>query len=141
METIQATCVVLQGKGVLLCGPPGSGKSDLALRLIDAGALLVSDDLITITASDKTLTARFPDAPQNLRGVIEVRGMGLIKVPHQAKTQIDLVIDLSDKIERMPHVMTRSMAGIKIETVTLNPFEASAPAKIRMALLHERVEL
>ena len=109
---IHGSCVDLSGTGVLLRGPSGSGKSDLALRLIDGGAVLVADDRVDLAARDGSLTA---SAPANLAGSIEVRGMGIMAVPSIPRSAIGLVIDLvhEDALERMPErmVCSRPMAG------------------------------
>ncbi len=142
METLHATCVVVEGKGVLLCGPPGSGKSDLALRLIDGGATLVADDVVAVKASGGTVIASFPDGPDNLKGVIEVRGLGLVRVVSSQETPVTLCVHLSPlQIARLPEAVTSIIAGLEIPALTLSAFESSTPAKIRAALIRERVAI
>ena len=75
---IHASCVAIGGKGVLILGDSGAGKSDLALRLIDDGAKLVADDRTELYAARGTLCAR---APKSIAGLIEVRGLGIIALP------------------------------------------------------------
>ena len=139
MTTVQATCVAIDGRGVLLCGPSGCGKSDLALRLIDGGALLVGDDLVELRASGRQLVASLPERGQHLRGVMEVRGMGLMRVPSQLEVTVGLSVDLATSSERLPVSKSHSYAGIDVEALSLNAFEASAPARVRAALAYERV--
>jgi serine kinase of HPr protein (carbohydrate metabolism regulator) len=142
MENVHATCLAVDGKGVLLRGPAGSGKSDLTLRLIDEGAVLISDDLVAIEASaDKNqLHASYPEtARKDLVGLIEVRGIGFMRVPHRDWVRIMLVIDLSDEVDRLPEPKTETIQGVAIEALALNPFEVSTTAKIRMVLNRERV--
>jgi serine kinase of HPr protein (carbohydrate metabolism regulator) len=134
---IQATCVVVEGAGVLLCGPPGSGKSDLALRLIDAGAKLVADDGVELRREDQQLIARLPPlAPDSVRSRIEVRGLGIVPVPSVAEWHLDLVIDLvpADAVERLPEPATAEFLEVKLPLLRLAGFEPSAPAKVRLAV-------
>ncbi len=130
---IHGTCVDLSGTGVLLRGPSGSGKSDLALRLIDGGAVLVADDRVDLAARDGSLTA---SAPANLAGSIEVRGMGIMAVPSIPRSAIGLVIDLvhEDALERMPERMVCSLLGVDLPLIRLDATSASAAAKVRLAV-------
>ena len=133
MTLIHATCVAVSGRGVLLRGPAGSGKSDLALRLIDGGAALVADDQVALTARDGRLFAR---PPETIAGNIEARGIGVMTLPHDAEAPVALVIDLvaPDQVERMPDPARCRYLGIELPLVALAPFEASAPAKVRLAV-------
>ena len=101
MKNIHATCINLNSKGVLILGDSGSGKSDLALRLITMfSAKLVGDDRINIKKNNGNIIASSPDV---LKGLLEVRGVGIIKIDYKEETSVDLVIKLtSEKIERMP---------------------------------------
>jgi len=134
---MQGTCVALRDRGVLsavlLRGPSGAGKSDLALRLIDQGALLVSDDLVELTPQDGMQIAA---APQTIRGRMEVRGLGIVSVPWVEAAPLALIFDLvaSDKIERLPEPAFVKIGEIALPRLALAPFESSAPAKIRVAL-------
>jgi serine kinase of HPr protein (carbohydrate metabolism regulator) len=132
---IHATCVVLQNFGVLLLGKSGAGKSDLALRLIaDRGARLVADDRVDITAKDGKIQA---SAPQILQGLLEVRGVGIIKTDFVPSAEIKLVVELvssSTDIERMPEPSFYQIQDMSIPKICLNPFEISATAKILAAL-------
>ncbi len=129
---IHGTCVALDGAGILLCGPSGSGKSDLALRLIDAGAFLVADDLTRLIREEEGLLAL---APQRLAGRIEARGLGIVAVAYIRSAPLLLIVDLvaSDAIERLPEARTRSHLGLEVPLIQLNAFEASAPVKVRLA--------
>lgn len=113
-EHFHATSVAIGTTGVLICGSSGSGKSALALGLIGLGARLVSDDLTRVTRETDRLIAHAPDAP--LAGVIEARGVGLIRVPHQARATLLLAIDM-DRIEekRLPERHSRTILGHEIE--------------------------
>ncbi|MBX3497951.1 MAG: HPr kinase/phosphatase C-terminal domain-containing protein [Alphaproteobacteria bacterium] len=134
---MHATCVALPEGGVLLRGGSGAGKSDLALRLIDGGARLVADDRTELTREGDRLIAR---APSSIAGLIEARGVGILRLPPQRlapQATVALIVDLVDpaRIERLPEAATEDLLGIALPRVALAPFEASAPAKIRLALL------
>lgn len=127
---IHGTAVAIGGRGVLLLGPSGSGKSDLALRLIDRGATLIADDQVELEARDGRLLAC---ALATIHGRIEVRGVGL----HDVATElapIALVVDLSRSPERLPEPETQVLEGIEVPVVALAPFDASAPIKVELAL-------
>lgn len=132
MVSLHATCVSLAGAGVLLRGPSGAGKSDLALRLIDGGALLIADDRVELEEKDGRVHAR---APRELAGLLEVRGVGILPVPHAADAPLALVADLvgSGEADRLPEPQTVLLCGLPVPRVAIAPFEASAPAKLRLA--------
>ncbi len=138
---VHATCVALQAsgrrwRGVLLRGPSGAGKSDFALRLVDAGARLVADDQTALSRRGHSLIAA---PPGTISGLMEVRGIGIVKVGRPrllARVPISLLVDLvpPEKIERMPEPAREDLLGVELPVVRLAPFEASAPAKLRLAL-------
>ncbi len=130
-EKMHATCVEVEGLGVLLRGPAGSGKSDLALRLVDSGERLVADDYTALSIENDRLIARAPDAIEDL---MEVRGVGVVKIGGALKAEVGALIDLvaSDQVERLPEDETVEMLGVHIPYFRLAPFEASAPAKVRL---------
>ncbi len=119
-------------------GPSGAGKSDLALRLIDRGARLVADDRVDLTVRRGRLMAR---APSKLAGLIEVRGIGVVPMPRRRAAEIVLVADLVElkRVERMPGSDRGPdrcvLAGVSLPRLKLAPFEATAPIKLRLALL------
>ncbi len=129
---IHVTCVALGGSGVVLRGPPGSGKSDLALRLIDGGARLVADDRIEL---DATAGKLFVSAPAAIAGLLEVRGLGVARVPNVERVRVAVVVDLvaADAIERLPEQATCELLGVSVPRVRVEPFAASACAKVRLA--------
>lgn len=136
--SIHASCVALDGVGLLLRGAPGLGKSDLALRLIDGGATLVADDrtLIStaITAGGMILLA---SPPTNLAGLLEVRGLGLVRLPFQSLCPVQMLIDvlpLEDRPERLPAPDAETLLGVTLPRWCLNALEPSAPAKVRLAV-------
>jgi serine kinase of HPr protein (carbohydrate metabolism regulator) len=131
-ETLHASCVVKDGRAVLIAGRSGSGKSDLALRLIDRGARLVSDDYTVVKRVSGTLVAT---APANIAGRIEVRGIGIVEMDALRDAPVCLLIDVDRAAERMPHEPEALMiAGVRLPAIALNALEASAPVKVEMAL-------
>jgi len=131
-ETVHATCIAFDDIGVLLRGPSGAGKSDLALRLIDAGARLVADDRVRLAVEGDTLRA---SPPNQLAGLLELRGIGLIRLPNVADISIYLVADLvaSGAPERLPADDWVDYSGARIRRVEIAPFEHTAVAKLRIA--------
>ena len=119
--------------GLLICGDSGSGKSDLCLRLLDAGARLVADDQTEIRNEGGRLIARCPEA---LRGLLEVRGIGVVETPNLPRTEIRLKLILrnNEKIDRMPAFQTEDVEGVPLAVFRLNAFEASAVLKIKTFL-------
>lgn len=131
-ELLHATAVAINGAGVLITGPSGSGKSDLALRLIDRGAVLISDDGVLLDTAEPLLLLR--TAP-NIAGMIEMRGIGIVKMPFTDSVPLVLAVRLDEHSERMPpKSQTMDIAGAAIRFIALSAFEASAPLKIEQAL-------
>ena len=134
MENIYATCLELNHKGILLIGPSGSGKSDLALRLIkEKQAKLIADDRTDVELISGEVVAT---CPQTIQGLLEVRGIGIVKMPHKEQTKISLVIELTnnlEEIERLPQDETTTLLGVEIKKIRLYPFELSAVHKVALA--------
>lgn len=131
-ETIHASAVAIDGRAVLIMGPSGAGKSDLALRLIDRGAILVSDDYIMVRQSAGLVLA---EPPATIAGLIEVRGLGIVSMLHVSQVPIALVVRLENAVERMPEQsLTRRIAGVEVPEVAIDAREASAPIKVELAL-------
>jgi serine kinase of HPr protein (carbohydrate metabolism regulator) len=142
---LHATCLEIAGSGVLICGPPGAGKSDLALRLLDqpglgltgapAGAVLVADDQVVLTTLAGRLLAR---PPERLQGLLEIRGLGILKVPFRSQTTVGLMVVLASAstIDRMPEAddLVHDLLGVKLPLLRLDAQYASAPARVRAAL-------
>jgi len=133
MERLHASCVVIDGHGILLRGPSGAGKSDLALRLIDQGGQLVSDDYTDIHVTDAHLMAT---APPTIQGLLEVRGVGIVKLPRVEQVAVTALFDLVQgaEVERLPEAQTDHILGVAVCRYALVAFEASAPAKVRMVI-------
>lgn len=131
-EMLHATCVAIDGRAVLLSGASGMGKSDLALRLIDRGARLVSDDYTLVKRIDGRLVAT---APATIAGRMEVRGLGVVAMAHLDDAPVALLVELADRVERMPdEAAVRAVAGVDVPVVRLIGYEPSAPIKVELAL-------
>ncbi len=130
-ETVHATSVAIGGAAVLLVGRSGSGKSDLALRLIDRGAELVSDDYTYLRRADGRLLA---SPPANIAGKIEVRGIGIVEMEHVRDLPVALIVDLDQAPVRLPGASeARTIAGVSVPAIGLSALEASAPLKVEAA--------
>ena len=131
-ETMHASCVAIDGRGVLIEGASGVGKSDLALRLIDRGAVLVSDDYSFVRRELHTLVA---SPPAKIAGKIEVRGIGIIDQPHRDEAPIALIVTLGEPAARLPEYgVARKLLGIEIPLLMLDGREPSAPIKVELVL-------
>lgn len=143
-KSIHGTCVSIGGIGFLLLGPPGSGKSDLALRLIDQQGLgldsvakpsqLVADDQVRLRRDGDAIVASSPVA---LAGRLEVRGLGVMAVPHLPEVKLAAVVKLlpAAEIDRLPDLgaARHELLGIALPLLAVDPQAASAPARLRAA--------
>ena len=131
-ETVHASCVAIGGRAVLIGGRSGQGKSDLALRLIDRGADLVSDDYTLVRRQNGRLLAA---APETIAGRIELRGVGILEFPAVRDVPIALFVDLDHETPRLRDAdEKRIVAGVAIPVIGLNAREPSAPLKAEAAL-------
>ena len=132
---IHATVISIDSSAIALRGPSGSGKSDLGLRLISDGAILVADDRCDLSITKDTITAA---APIEIAGIFEVRGLGIFRLDYLERARLRLVVDLCEPymVERMPKKEQCIDWGIPIPLVRLTPFEASAANKVQIALRH-----
>lgn len=132
---LHATAVATPAGGLLLLGAPGSGKSDLALRLIEAGACLVADDQVLLSAEAGALLAA---PPPSIAGLLEVRGVGILRLPHRRIARVRLGLDLEARPVRLPAPPDawprRLVLGVALPVLPFAPFESSAPAKALAAL-------
>src|ERR1700722_311946 len=119
------SCVARDGAGVLLVGPSGPGKSDLALRLLGQGFGLVADDQVDVIEG-------FARSPAALAGLLEVRGLGIVRLPHLADVKLNLVVELADRTELLPH--PERHAELNLPLVRLNALDVSAPDRVALAL-------
>lgn len=129
---IHATAVAIGGHAVLIGGPTGSGKSDLALRLIDRGATLIADDRCCIArVGDRLLVS----PPPTLAGLIEVRGVGIVKLPHISGVPAALWVSLDRPSDRLPSGdESMLLAGCRLPAIALGAFAASTPIAVELAL-------
>lgn len=132
-ETLHATTVAIGGRGVLITGPTGSGKSDLALRLIDRGAVLVADDRTQVTPADGRVLG---GVAATIAGKLEVRGVGVLELSHETDVPLALCVALGDERERLPRPRTRTVGGVALPELVVDPRRASAPIKVELALAH-----
>lgn len=132
MQTHHGTIVDVSGAGVLLRGPSGCGKSDLALRLMDRGATLIADDRYLVRPGSQAPVAWAPD---ELYGLLEVRGLGIQSLPAIKTTRLRLVVDLvpREEVPRLPERYEVDICGHKLPSFKINAFEHSAPIKIELA--------
>jgi HPr kinase/phosphorylase len=122
---IHGSCAARDGVGVLLTGAPGVGKSDLVLRLISRGFVLVADDRVEIDGLD----ARPPAA---LAGLLEARGLGIVKLPYLAPVRLVLAVELARDVPRLPYPARHPRLDLPL--VRLDPERASAPEMVALAL-------
>lgn len=134
-DEVHATCIALGGVGILLRGDAGAGKSDLALRMIGDGAKLVADDRVRLAREGDAVLA---SAPAPLAGLIEVRGLGIVRLDAdglEETASVGLVCDLVDgkDIERLPEPVRVALLGVALPLCRIDPFTASATHKLRLA--------
>ena len=131
-EMVHASSVAIEGRAVLITGPSGSGKSDLALRLLDCGFVLVSDDQTLVRRGGSRLLA---SAPATIAGKLEVRGIGIVEVATVTDQPVALLVELTSAIERLPDDdRERAILGVNLPLVSIDATTASAPAKVALAL-------
>lgn len=122
---MHGSCVCRDGKAVLLLGPPGAGKSDLVLRLLNRGFELVADDQVNLADG-------VASCPENLAGLLEVRGLGIVRLPYRASARLALVIELDGQADRMP--MPDEHPDLRLPRIRMSAFSPSAPDRVALAL-------
>jgi serine kinase of HPr protein (carbohydrate metabolism regulator) len=131
-ETLHASTVALDGRAVLISGPSGSGKSDLALRLLDRGFSLVSDDQTIVKRDGDRLVAT---APPTIAGKLEIRGIGIVEVDRVSDVAVALIVELRNDIQRLPDdSRERLILGVSLPLISIDALTASAPSKVAIAL-------
>lgn len=146
-QLVHGTCVALGRTGALIRGPSGAGKSDLALRFLYLARrgpaaleapMLVADDQVLLKRTEEGIEVRTPDA---IRGLLEVRGIGIVEVKPAPEATLALIIDLvaPEAVERLPQtIQTEEVMGVAVPVVRLAPFENSAPIKLAAAIARAR---
>lgn len=135
-EILHASCVAVDGRGLLILGPSGSGKSGLAIRMIALGALLVSDDRTRVTREDGGLRASCPSPTGE--GLIESRGVGLLRAPRAESVPLALVVDLGQpETDRLPPFRTVTILGSALPLV-LHAQNDHFPDALMLYLRHGR---
>ena len=131
-ETLHASTVATGGRAVVIIGPSGSGKSDLALRLLDRGFTLVSDDRTVVKrAGDRV----FASPPPNIAGKLEIRGIGIVDMETAGEVPVALLVELTSEIQRLPDDnRERPILGVKVPLIGIDAMTASAPSKVALAL-------
>jgi HPr kinase/phosphorylase len=135
-QILHASCVAVDGRGLLITGPSGSGKSSLAIRMLALGATLVSDDRTLVTATGGHLVARCPSA--TIAGLIEARHIGLLRAPHTDQTKIACVVDLGQtEDQRLPPFRRVTILGCDLALV-LHAQNNHFPDALMLYLRHGR---
>jgi serine kinase of HPr protein (carbohydrate metabolism regulator) len=131
-ESVHASTVAVGGRAVLITGPSGSGKSDLALRLIDRGFNLVSDDQTIVRRDGDRLIAT---APPTIAGKLEIRGIGIVEMDAQADVPVALIVELTGDFARLPDDgRERQLLGVPVPLITVDAMTASAASKVAIGL-------
>ncbi len=131
-ETVQAACVAVNGRAVLIESRSDETRTDLALRMIDRNAVLVADDCAICVRQEGVLLA---SAPLASRGRIEVRGLGIVELSYAERVPVDLLVVILDSPPRFPEEQrTRRIAGIDVPVLPLAALDPSAPIKVELAV-------
>lgn len=140
---VAGTAIALGNRAVLLRGPSGAGKSDLALRAMSASLGCFSDTSFRLVGDDQVVVRRqggglLVQPHPRLEGLLEVRGAGILPVPHVAEAELLLIAELSGagEIERLPDPWpTETLLGVSLPVMRIAALEASAAPKLALALL------
>jgi len=133
---VHGTCVAFEAGAVLLRGPAGVGKSDLAFRLVsEQGGHLVADDQVCLESQRDGLVAQ---AKKGWTGLIELRGLGIVSIPSTATGPLTLLVDLvgREEVPRLAEPSYDELVGHRLPVLRLHAFDATTPAKVRLAVTH-----
>jgi serine kinase of HPr protein (carbohydrate metabolism regulator) len=131
-DTIHASTVAKDGRAVLISGASGSGKSDLALRLLDRGFSLVSDDQTHVRREGDRLIA---SPPATIAGKLEIRGIGIVEMDNLTDIPVALLVELTSDIQRMPDdSRERPILRVPLPLIGIDAMAASAASKVAVAL-------
>lgn len=131
-QQIHATAVAIDKHGIMIVGPSGSGKSDLAIRLIDRGARLISDDQVLASRQENTVIL---NAPASIAGKIELYSVGIFDIPFVSDIRLVMIVHLTDDAERYPmDAQLELLVGMNISSINLDGRTSSAPIKVEMEL-------
>ena len=122
---MHGSCVSRNEDAILILGPSASGKSDLVLRLLSCGFDLVADDQVDIDDG-------IASCPPALAGLLEVRGLGIVRLPYRARARLVLIVELARPADRLP--MPRQHPVLGLPVVGIDPAAASAPERVALAL-------
>ncbi len=131
---MHASCAAREEAGVLLLGPPGSGKSDLLLRLLDIGFAMVGDDQIEVCDG-------WARPAETLAGLLEVRGLGILRMPYRPSARLALAVELG-RPDRLP--LPARHSALDLPLIVLDAAHCSAPRRVSLALdcaLGQRMQL
>jgi serine kinase of HPr protein (carbohydrate metabolism regulator) len=129
---IQASAVAIAGRALIIEGPPGSGKSSLALALIDRGAMLIGDDGVALSREGETV---FASPPPNIAGLLEIRGVGLVDLALAPLTPVALILSLSAQAQRLPDsIEQREILSVSIPILPFDPGTIAPAARAEWAL-------
>lgn len=132
-----ASAVAIDGLALAIEGPPGSGKSSLALALIDRGAMLIGDDGVELTRHGDRIIA---SPPPNIAGLIELRGVGLFEMPIADPAPLALIVSLGPypegfEPERLPETLPQQQFhGLNIPRLAFQPGTIAPAMRAQMAL-------
>lgn len=122
---VYGSCAAREGHAVLVTGPSGAGKSDLVLRLLDRGFQLVADDRVDVAGG-------YASVPAALAGLLEVRGLGILRLPYIARARLALLVQLVGEAPRLPEPQRDAEFGVPV--IRVIPDTASAPQRVALAL-------
>jgi HPr kinase/phosphorylase len=122
---MHGSCISRHEDAILLVGPPASGKSDLVLRLLARGFQLVADDQVDILDG-------IASSPAALAGLLEVRGLGIVRLPYRVEARLALIVELGMPSDRLP--MPRHHPDLDLPIVRVDAAAASAPERVALAL-------